>query len=470
MKSAILICLVALGSAWGRFASAQDEVTTVDFIVQPVSEPSPALKYRLLPTYLEEKPGNAAPLYLKALVALGAGGDSERTEKLEQLRSLKPELMPKDEVRSLLNGYQQLIKEITLATRREDCDWQIPFRDGEPVAILLPEAQGSRHATRVLALKARLQVAERDFEGALETIKTGFALSHDISKGETLIHDLVAVASNQLLLEQLETMSRTAGAPSLYWALTTLPDPLVDMNDSLRVEQHFVELTFPELLDLDRVRSPEQWEKLYRDIRDGMQNLSNSGVKSDLHQVLTNVGSAAMAYPRAKQYLVERGYAEAEVEKMPVPQVLLLHAVKSYHELRDDYFKWVYVAPGQRGYDKNEGELFSKSEARQATIPFLDLLPAVRAATLAPLRLQRRIAALRIIEAIRLHAKATDGKLPAKLDEIKIVPVPHDPILDQPFEYEVSGDTATLSAQALAGTSKSNTSIRYHIQIQQGAE
>lgn len=470
MRSVILFCFVALGVAWAGIASAQDEVTTVDFIVQPVSEPSPALKYRLLPTYLEEKPGNAAPLYLKVLVPLGAGADNQRAERVDSLRTLEPELMPKDEVRSLLNGYQHLLKEITLAARREDCDWEIPFRDGNPVAILLPEAQESRQATRVLALKARLQIAERDFDGALETIKTGFAMADDISKGQTLIHDLVAVANNQMLLDQLETISRTAGAPSLYWALTTLPDPLVEMRDALEMEQSFIELTFPELQDLSRARSPEQWERLYREIQTEMQMLSDSGTTPGVQTELVNLSLAVATYPRAKKYLTNRGYAEAEVEQMPVPRVLLLHALKSYHELRDDYFKWAYVDLSEWAGQQDERALFSKSEASHAAIPFRDILPAARAAIVAPTRLQRRVAALRIVEAIRLHAKSNGGKLPEKLDEITIVPIPHDPMLDQPFGYERSGDTAILSAEAPAGTSKSNTSIRYRIQIQQGGK
>jgi hypothetical protein len=57
--------------------------------------------------------------------------------------------------------------------------------------------------------------------------------------------------------------------------------------------------------------------------------------------------------------------------------------------------------------------------------------------------LERRIAILRIIEALRLHLQ-TSSKLPETLAELKIVPIPADPWTDRAFDYEVSGDVVSL--------------------------
>ena len=54
-------------------------------------------------------------------------------------------------------------------------------------------------------------------------------------------------------------------------------------------------------------------------------------------------------------------------------------------------------------------------------------------------RMDRRVAALRCVEAVRLYAAAHDGKLPPSLDEIKDVPVPRDPVDDKPFGYRLVG-------------------------------
>jgi hypothetical protein len=61
------------------------------------------------------------------------------------------------------------------------------------------------------------------------------------------------------------------------------------------------------------------------------------------------------------------------------------------------------------------------------------------------LRLDRRIAALRCVEALRMYA-ADKGRWPAKLDDVTAVPIPLDPATGKPFDYRVEGDTFTLSA------------------------
>lgn len=65
--------------------------------------------------------------------------------------------------------------------------------------------------------------------------------------------------------------------------------------------------------------------------------------------------------------------------------------------------------------------------------------------------LKRRIAALRIIEAVRHHLATHDGKLPATLDDIKDVSIPLDPLTDQVFRWKVDVDpqVAILTAPAL---------------------
>src|SRR5262249_44669151 len=65
-------------------------------------------------------------------------------------------------------------------------------------------------------------------------------------------------------------------------------------------------------------------------------------------------------------------------------------------------------------------------------------------------RTERKFAALRCLEAIRLYAVRHDGKLPMRLDQIKEVPVPVDPFTGKPFEYEATGDRATLYSAARA--------------------
>ena len=72
------------------------------------------------------------------------------------------------------------------------------------------------------------------------------------------------------------------------------------------------------------------------------------------------------------------------------------------------------------------------------------LLPATQAIRRAQYRVERDVAALRVIEALRMYAASHAGRLPASLDQIIAVPVPLNPATGQPFAYRLDGQTAIL--------------------------
>jgi hypothetical protein len=76
---------------------------------------------------------------------------------------------------------------------------------------------------------------------------------------------------------------------------------------------------------------------------------------------------------------------------------------------------------------------------------FALLYPAVEKVHAAHVRVDRRLAQLRAVEAVRLHAART-GAVPKALAEVTTVPVPDDPATGKPFEYSAKGDTFTLVA------------------------
>ena len=59
---------------------------------------------------------------------------------------------------------------------------------------------------------------------------------------------------------------------------------------------------------------------------------------------------------------------------------------------------------------------------------------------------QRKIAALRIVEAVRAHLAASNGKFPERLEDIRGLSIPLDPLTGLPFEWKVEGPVATLTA------------------------
>jgi hypothetical protein len=172
---------------------------------------------------------------------------------------------------------------------------------------------------------------------------------------------------------------------------------------------------------------------------------------------------AIEGYPRAKDALISWGRSAKEVEAMPVAQVVMIYTMRTYGQLRDDVFKWMAVPyPAAReGLAKAERQV---AQSREVVPLARMLLPAVGSASAAGARSERTLAALRVIEAIRLHASATGGALPERLTDISVVPVPDDPVTGKPFEYRRVGATALLQSPD-PRTGSGPNGLRYQIEI-----
>ena len=80
-------------------------------------------------------------------------------------------------------------------------------------------------------------------------------------------------------------------------------------------------------------------------------------------------------------------------------------------------------------------------------------------------RLDRHLAALQCIEAIRLYV-ADDGKLPARLSDITQVSVSDDPATHTPFVYNCTGPSAVLGMTRLKGVADKHI-IRYELRLRE---
>ena len=81
-------------------------------------------------------------------------------------------------------------------------------------------------------------------------------------------------------------------------------------------------------------------------------------------------------------------------------------------------------------------------------------------------RLDRHMAALQCVEAIRLYAGTHKGNLPIRLEEITEVVIPDDPVTDKPFEYIAKNKTAVLKAAPPKGGTERD-SIHYELTVQE---
>ena len=220
------------------------------------------------------------------------------------------------------------------------------------------------------------------------------------------------------MAEQLQVLAQQKGAPNLYWALTKLPQPLVDFRKGLEAESVALVFSFPELRDLEsKSRTPDQWRDLLLKFWTGIMKLTGEAGPADnviaSPEALTAI--SLRGYPIAKQGLVERGFSAEAVEAMPVAQVILLFTLRQFEELRDELFKWFYVpyAEGLQGAQAAEKRLETARAEFIEVLPVASLLlPAVGNVRSAVVRADRQIAVLRIIERCASTAPATRDAYP----------------------------------------------------------
>ena len=454
----LAVLVLAAVCAPGVAAPPAETEQIVKIRLHPMPETRPALKYQLLPPFLERRPGNAA-VWWNRIPADQArfftdldkkGRLGEKIEKWMEIPLGDPrEKQFRDQEPEIAGlGRNVLFSDMDYAARFESCDWQLAIREGRFVEMRIPDVSQTRTFARLLAAKAHLEIAEGNYDQAVRTFQTGFALAVHVARGQTLIHGLVGTAVAALAANQVEQFIQQPGAPNLYWALAMLPRPLVDYRPGLEGEMNSFYLNFPELKDLDKKQlSAEGWRELMAKVVGLFWHVASDTPAKPASGMAVLL--ALQGYPGAKQYLIDHGRTAAEVEAMPVAQVVLLYEVQIYQELNDDVFKNLFLpySEGQKGTAEVEAKLRQGISRRLEIFPIAALmLPAVAAAKSSETRGQWFLARLQILEALRIYAAAHDGRLPDRLSDIREVPIPTNPYNDKPFEYRRDGSRAILTS------------------------
>jgi hypothetical protein len=470
------VCAVLLALALAGPASAQD-IEPIRITLHPAAPAAPALRYHLLPQLYEMPPGNAAEVYKQAVAqmkkvsdATGAAGD------IDSWLELPPDELPRDNARKVLDKYQEVFRLADRAARCETCDWGIAERTRKMgVNVTLGEVQDMRKLARLLALRARLDVLEGHIDQAVRDLQTGFAAGRHTADNPNLICSLVGMAITAVTAKELDLLLSQPKAPNLYWALTDLPKPFIDMRKPMEGERLFFYGAFPGLLEA--VTNPDAPPLTPEQIRPGVKLLVEEFNVGKDYPTRVAVSLLIRAkHNAAKEALVAAGYPRERVEKMSHMQVALLHAMQQYDRLYDEALKWQTFpyAEAKKGMQQAErliGEARAKVLSPAGDVPALPLaaafVPSVQRVWAAHGRIERQLAAQRCVEAIRVYAAAHGGKLPARLEDITEVPVPADPYLGKPFVYRLDKGVATLEGPPPAGekADKANA-LRYELMLE----
>jgi hypothetical protein len=467
------LCIVFLSTAT---AAADGDVRSIPLILHPAAAPSPALKCALLPEVRDTIPGNAVVHYRQAVKNmkqdLPPRGDWEPT--VDQWLAAPLKDLPREEVGKFLKQCETTFREAEAGARSENCDWGLTERLRKMgISTLLPDVHEMRAVAVLLQLRIRYELATGHTDKAVGTLRVGFALARHVADQPSLICALVGVAVARLMENRLEELIQQSDAPNLYWSLTDLPRPFIDMRRPMQGERVVVYGTFPGMAeaaaDLNaKPFTPEQVEKaismlrFLKDPNNDVQRLTN-----DAAMAL----QVAAHHEAAKKILINQGRPKELVDAMPHFQVALLVALQQYDEWFDESLKWRNLPfwESQAEMTKAAKRIDAMRDDRNS--PALGiarlLLPAVQKILSASVRIDRRIAALRCVEAVRLYAAAHDGKLPSSLGAIKDAPTPLDPVTGKAFDYHVVGDRAFLTSTPFPGVPPDNANTpSYELSIQ----
>jgi hypothetical protein len=448
----IRVCLAIVTLAVVPLVSLAQEAVRLN--VRPMAAPKPALKYLLLPEVRELNPGNPAQYYLRCFAEQRNFFFSKEatTARTNYLAMPLPEL-----AKAKLDGYGgSALRQADWAARLDPIDWEVLQRvQTEGMDLLLPELGPLRILGLGLKVRFRSEVAERNYENAVRSAKTMLALARHFG-------DYPAEAANRnglwvadQAVDVLEEMVQQPGCPNLYWALTDLPSPLVDLRKGFQGMRSLVSA------DLEPLRSnvpmtEAEIEKLVSHLSGSLgfarqqAGQAPRSLRAELKARLKGPERVQAAAAR----LVEAGLGEA-VRKYPPGQIILLDEKRDYETRRDESMKVLSLAPWQI-------DALGVIEPAPDGL-FTDLLPQVIKGRRAQALLEQRLGMVRHVEALRLYAAGHDGKFPAKLTDVG-VPLPLDPFTGKPYVYLVEGVVAHLRAGPPAGDEK-NAGAHLHYEL-----
>ncbi|MFI5377851.1 MAG: hypothetical protein ACHRHE_00975 [Tepidisphaerales bacterium] len=433
--------------------------------LSPRASERPALRYRLTPFVGDQIPGNAAPIYLIAIVQLSKVPDNRTdADQVAAMLETPIEKFDREAAAKLLGKYQGCLHSLEQASLRESCEWGLPIRE-DGIRALLPHLADMRQLSSILCLRVRLDVVDRNYDQAVRWLRVGFALSRHLNCQAVLIQGLVSAAVAGRLNNVLRDFVQAPDAPNLAWPLANLPRPFLDVGKMLEWERAWLYFTFPTLKEIrGNPMTPEQWQSLVGELA-GM--MDGSAPKDPLLRGLGATALGMWSHAAAKDYLLRHGYTQKQLDVMPPTHAIGIFYVDSYEGWCDELFKWAAVPYWQARLEIPRVQAAIDKEGSHGNI-FMQTLPAVSRAVGRIASLDRDLAAMYTIECIRGYAGQHGGKLPATLAELKDPPPPVDPFTGKLLDWEVDDVVGVLSAPVMPDDTK--RVLRFEIHMRPAAK
>ncbi|AMV34535.1 hypothetical protein VN12_20585 [Pirellula sp. SH-Sr6A] len=508
----LLGCLaMPAGLAMGSISMADDYETVVDpesgistrkrsLVLHPMAETVPALRIRLLPEAFHAKPGNAATYYLKATGFFEQNAARDELSRLQKEAAIKakeqgkeladvapysylemdPSELPVEEVRKYLElfSFQPFLLEEARMRSVFEMDRNIKESDN-PIGYLIPEIQVMRDLASTQSIRCRLAIAEGKTDDAIRVLSQQFALARHLGQDDFIISGVVGIAIASIAQSDALHVVQRADCPNLYWAIATMPDPLVSFGKSISIEANFIEMQFKSWRSITEEPKPDSfWEGVIQQFATYTEDFPvETPEDRGLDVSETSFGSLSRderegairkaiesEHTAARVYLVDAcGMTKEQVERYGNAQAIFLAMKLHYERMRDEYFKWLYAPTPDclKNLEQVEARMGDQKKhplGRWTRMP-CSLLPSLIGIQKASIRLQQNLAIIKALEGIRMYGAFHQGQLPSDLGQLP-VPVSVDPATMSPLQYKLEGSSARLMTVPVNGV-RSELSIRF---------
>ena len=357
--------------------------------IHPVATTQSSLQYNLLPELMDQAPGNAAPLYL---MASKLGPDpkqaSEALDRVSDFLDGPADQLPREKARQLLAPFQTKLRVADLAAHREEAQWDPALRE-DGVNALLPYLSDLRGLALLWSLQSRLQILDNDWPAAARTISDGFTLSRQLRRQAVTVQGLIAAGiADETLARGIQDWISHGESPNLYWSLSSLPQPFIDVHEIALWEKSIVYFTFPVLRDTPDSRpDADSWRKFLAQVSEMIGSEKRNAMPTQVRAALF----AAMAYPCARVYLLSHGRTPAQVDAMSVDQTAGMFWAAQFREANDQAWQ-AWELPfweGRAELERWQSQFHAEQEELHAFNPLMGFPPAMETARFQFARLDR---------------------------------------------------------------------------------
>jgi hypothetical protein len=413
------------------------------FAVQAIAPSLPALKYELTVEAIDRQPGDAAGLYMQAMLLLPADA-GDLIEHAEDAHDAGKSLADDQAIALLFSKSKSVFDLLALASRREQCDWNVPYRE-QGMRTMLPQLNHMRTLATLLRVRCDQQIDQGKIDDAVATIQMEYALGRNAAKGMPLVGGLVGIGITAVANSTVEELCTHPTAPNLYWPLRAIPQPFIDLRDVMDGERQYLIAQVPVLAKGKSGHiTAEDWPQFVQQYQTVQAMNQPNATKEDAGAGAVALG--LMSLPSARKFYAQtRHVAQDEVSKIDSKQVLAIYFIEQFQIAMDEQSK-ILTLPTDEAIKQSNGlpDRLKELGIDSANIASI-LMPATTRISRTFGRVDRQLAALMAVQAIRAYAADHHGQFPAKLEDVLETPIRVNPMTGKMFDYRVEGAAATLS-------------------------